>query len=261
MNVKKIWIAVFAAATVAVASGQNSASANGNAQNNSQNSNKTQQPAQSTTQQTGQSRPRRAVAKLDGFDLAPESASANQIGGASRAAAPSRKLVAYAPHKGRIFTLRPSFSWDGSASSTYKFHLQDVTGQFSWERDVTGTTLDYPVDAPALEAGKTYLWHVTPDSNILGAPTQPAIMIVLDNEERSQIESAEHNIEGTGLNAEMARAQLYFDHRLWYDAVMAYTGLIAKYPSESKLYLMRGSLYDQLPVTSALADRDFARAE
>jgi hypothetical protein len=255
--VNRIWAALFVTATVAIASGQNTGSASG--QNSTQNGTKTQQPAQNTTQ-PAQSRPRRAVAKLDGFDLAPESASANQIGGASRSVS-GKKLVAYAPHKGRVFTLRPSFSWQGSPSATYKFHLQDVTGQVSWEREVTGTTLDYPADAPPLEAGKTYMWRVSPDSDMLGAPTGSSMIVILDNDERSQIESAEHNIEGTSLDADMARAQLYFDRRLWYDAVMAYTDLIARYPGESKLYLMRGSLYDQLPVTAPLADRDFAHAE
>jgi hypothetical protein len=53
--------------------------------------------------------PRRVVAKLDGFDLAPAKASANQIGGGSRGAGADLKLVLYAPHKARIYTLRPAF--------------------------------------------------------------------------------------------------------------------------------------------------------
>jgi Domain of Unknown Function (DUF928) len=219
-----------------------------------------QPPAQAAGQQNAPNRPRRTTAKLDGFDLAPDAASPNQIGGASRSAISSKKLVAYAPHKGRIFTLRPSFSWQGSPGTNYKLHIQSVNGQLSWDREVNGTSLDYPADAPPLEPGQTYIWRVSADSPMLGAPTAPAMIVVLSEAERSQLATAESSISGTGLDAETARARLYFDHRLWYDAVMAYSGLIAKHPEDAKLYLMRGSLYDQLPATQPLADQDFSRA-
>jgi hypothetical protein len=240
---------------VAIAAGQS------NSQNKSQAAPQNQQAAQPSGQQTPPPRPRRATAKLDGFDLAPESASANQIGGASRSAVASKKLVAYAPHKGRIFTLRPSFSWQGAPGTTYKLHIQDVNGQFAWDREVNGTSLDYPSDAPPLEPGQTYIWRVAADSPMLGAPSAPAMILVLSEQERSQIATAESGIDGTSMDAEEARARLYFDHRLWYDAVMAYSDLIARHPEDSKLYLMRGSLYDQLPSTQLLADQDFAHAE
>jgi Domain of Unknown Function (DUF928) len=254
--VTRKWAALFVTGTVAIASAQSTGSASGG-QSNTQ----TPPPAQSSGQANGQAHPRRVVAKLDGFDLAPEAASPNQIGGASRGGAPSQKLVANAPRKGRIFTLRPSFSWQGASATAYKFHIQDVTGQFVWERQVTGTSLDYPSDAPPLEAGKTYIWRVYPDSPMIGGATPQAMIVVLSEQERAQIETAQNDISGTGLDADMARAHLYFDRRLWYDAVMAYSDLIEKHPGEAKLYLMRGSLYAQLPATEPLADKDFARAE
>ena len=134
-------------------------------------------PAPAPSSQGQQVHPRRALAKLDGFDMAPAKATANQIGGASRGS--GAKLVLYAPHKARIYTLRPSFSWKGDATAQYKFHIQDVTGVFSWEREITGTSLAYPADAPALEPGKTYLWKVDPVSPLLGPPPPAAMIIVL----------------------------------------------------------------------------------
>ncbi len=250
---------LFVTALVAIAGAQNNSQ--NNAQSNPQSTPQSQPPAQTSGQQNAQPRPRRATAKLDGFDLAPESASPNQIGGASRSAVPGKKLVAYAPHKGRIFTLRPSFSWQGAPGTSYKFHIQDVNGQLAWDREVNGTSLDYPADAPPLEPGQTYIWRVYPDSPMLGGATPSSMIVVLSEQERSQLATEESSIQGTGLDAEMARAKLYFDHRLWYDAVMAYSDLIARHPGEAKLYLMRGSLYDQLPATGALADSDFSHAE
>jgi hypothetical protein len=254
--VNKVCSIVFVTAWVAIAA-QHQSPASGGAQNGPQGSAQTQ-PAQTSNQasnQTSGQKPRRVSAKLDGFDLAPEAVSANQTGGASRSAAPGGpKPIPYAPHKGRVFTLRPSFSWQGTPGTAYKFHIQDVTGQFVWDRTVNGTTLDYPADAPPLEPGKTYIWRVHPDSPMLGGAAPPAMIVVLDEQERSELEAAAASQD------EAARARLYFDHRLWYDAVMAYSDLIAKHPEDAKLYLIRGSLYEQLPATQALADKDFAHA-
>jgi hypothetical protein len=211
-------------------------------------------PAQN---QPSQAHPRRVQAKLDGFELAPAKASANQVGGASRGA--GQKIALYAPHKARIFTLRPSFSWRGDPSAEYRLHIQDVTGTFAWDRDVTGTSLAYPTDAPPLQPGGTYLWRVAPVSPLLGPPPPAAMIIVVGDPERAQLESAINQISGDGFDADLARAKYLFDQRLWYDALTAYSDLISKYPNRSNLYEMRGTLYDQLPETESLADADFAR--
>ncbi len=200
--------------------------------------------------------PQRVQAKLDGFDLAPDKASANQIGGASRGN--GAKTLLYAPHKARVYTLRPSFSWKGDAAATYKIHIQDMLGTVSWDREVTGTSLDYPADAPALTPGATYLWKVVPDSPLLGPPPPAAIMVVLGGQERAQIDAGLNQIQGA--DADKDRAKYFFDQRLWYDALMAYSDLIAKSPNSS-LYQMRGTLYDQVPSATELADADFAHAQ
>lgn len=204
--------------------------------------------------------PRRVQAKLEGFDLAPGKASANQTGGASRGVGSPSKMVLYAPHKAKVYTLRPAFSWKGDPLATYKLHIQDVTGTFAWDREVTGTSLPYPPDAPPLSPGGTYLWKVTSDSPVLGPPPPAAMIVVLGGDERSQLEAGLSQIQGSGFDADMARARYLFDQRLWYDAIMAYSDLITKYPDRPSLFEMRGTLYYQLPATEALADADFARS-
>jgi hypothetical protein len=219
-------------------------------------------PAPPTTAQNNNANhPRRAQAKLDDFDLAPEKASANQIGGASRSVGSGGKLVLYAPHKGLVYSLRPSFWWQGDATAAYRFHIQDVTGQFSWDRPVTGVSLAYPADAPPLAPGTTYLWRVIPDSPLLGPPPPAAMIVVMADADRSQLDAAASQFQGSGIDAGMARARLYFDHRLWYDAVMEYNGLITQYPDQAQLYPLRGAVYDQLPVTQALADADYSHSK
>lgn len=216
-------------------------------------------PTQKPPANTAAAHPARVHAQLGGFDLAPGQATANQIGGASRGAGP--KLVLYAPHKGRVLTLRPSFRWQGDAAASYQFHLQDLTGSLSWDRAVTGTNLDYPADAPPLVAGQTYLWKVTPDSPLLGPPPPAAILVVVGDPDRAQIETGLNQIPGDTFEAESARAHYLFDQRLWYDAVAAYSALIAKYPDQEDPYEMRGWLYEQLPATESLAQADFSHTK
>jgi Domain of Unknown Function (DUF928) len=223
--------------------------------------NTTTPASQTPAQNNNTNHPRRAQAKLDGFDLAPEKASANQIGGASRSVGSGGKLVLYAPHKGLVFSLRPSFWWQGDATAAYRVRIQDMTGQFSWDRPVTGDALAYPADAPPLEPGRTYLWRVVPDSPLLGPPPPAAMIVVMADADRSQLEAAVNQIQGSGVDAGIARARLYFDHRLWYDAVMEYNGLIAQYPDQGQLYGLRGVVYDQLPATQALADADYSHSK
>lgn len=216
-------------------------------------------PSQTQTQ-SEQNHPRRAQARLAGFDLAPDKTSANQIGGASRTLATPSKLILDVPHKGRVYTVQPTFWWQGDPNATYKFHIQDVTGSSGWDRQVTGTSLAYPNDVPPLEPGKTYLWRVASDSPLLSPPPAAAMILVLTGPDRDQVQTAEAQIQGTGMDADVARAKVYFDQRLFYDALMAYSAMIAKYPGQPQLYQLRGALYDQLPATEALADADYARA-
>jgi hypothetical protein len=249
----KLLIAAVVAGCATLAGAQNTGQTNPPATPPSQ-----PQPKPQAQNQGQPAHPRRVVAKLDGFDLAPAKASANQIGGGSRGAGADLKLVLYAPHKAKIYTLRPAFAWKGDPSAKYKLHIQDVMGTFAWDRELTGTSLAYPGDAPPLSPGGTYLWKVDPVSPLLGPPPPAAMIVVLNGAERAQVESGLGQFQGTDFDAESGRAKYFFDQRLWYDAVMGYTELIQKYPERENLYVLRGTLYFQLPATESLADADFA---
>jgi len=190
---------------------------------------------------------------VSGFDLAPDAASANQIGGASRGVGNSGHIVLYAPRKGQAYTLRPSFWWGGDPHATYKFHLQALQGTLSWDRQVTGTSMTYPADAPPLKPGKTYLWRIESQSSLFGPPAPSAMIVVLPKAERAQIKTAESKIQGSDEQAGIARAQVLYNHKLWYDTLMAYNSLLAKHPNDAALLKMRDNLYEQLPVTRKLA--------
>ncbi len=209
--------------------------------------------------------PARVRVKLDGFDLAPQSARGglalskhpgpNQIGGASRGIG---GVKLFAPDKGLAYSLHPTFQWSGSPDTKYKLHIEDQEAHTVFDVTVDGTTFTYPEAAAPLKPGSTYSWKVQPEIDIMGGASGSALMVIAGGPEREQIEAALAAITQTGEVGDRARAQVYFDKRVWYDAAEAYSILIAAHPNNSELHRMRGTLYDQVPATEALADEDFA---
>ncbi len=66
---------------------------------------------------------------------------------------------------------------------------------------------------------------------------------------------------GAVTRAGVARARVFTDARLWYDAIDAYNALIERFPDRAELYERRGTIYAQLTCTQSLAEEDLARAE
>lgn len=64
---------------------------------------------------------------------------------------------------GLIQTTRPVFSWQvhGNESRAYLVRVMDSTLNIVLRLETTGTKVDFPSDAPSLEAGHSYTWQVT----------------------------------------------------------------------------------------------------
>jgi hypothetical protein len=113
--------------------------------------------------------------------------------------------------------------------------------------------------AGKLQPGETYYWRVQVLPNTLAS--EPAEFVVVSADERKAIDKAIAAIPaGDPYQSGLARAHIFRDHRLWFDALGAYSELIAKNPGKSELYEERGAIYAQLPVTKPRADADLARA-
>jgi len=64
------------------------------------------------------------------------------------------------PRKTELPDGRPAFRWRAVEGATrYRVAVSGDQGEL-WSREATGTTLDYPADAPALAAGGDFLWEV-----------------------------------------------------------------------------------------------------
>jgi hypothetical protein len=201
--------------------------------------------------QAAPARPTRVRAKLDGFDLSPQSGkSANQIGGASRDLGSPRL---YAPHAGKAFSVMPVFYW-GTADAAQKviFRLTSLNGQTVYEVETTDDHLAYPRDAASLTVGSTYRWTVIPENDMMGGPPAPALITIVSGDERAAIENE------LGKDPDAANS-IFVNHRIWYDAVAGYTSVLAAQPGNQDALKGRAAIYDQLAVTQDLADADWSQ--
>lgn len=195
--------------------------------------------------------------KLEGFELSKISAgqTSAQIGGASRGV--GAKITLLAPYSGVSLATNPRFNWASEGDgAVFVFRLFDEDGNVFYHTTVEGNSFQYPSTAPALEPGKTYSWLAEPEVSLMGNAGSPAQITILSHPEREVVASA----LGAATSA-LEQARILTDKRLWYDAIAAYSDLIAEHPEMAELYEKRGEIYDQIPATQKLAEKDFSQAD
>jgi len=230
-----------------------------------------QQPAGSTAPDKNQSSPgaakppektatKKVVADLSGFEFdANKKPQGLQLGAGSRGASVPPAL--YAPSLGKAYSLRPVFCWgDSPRAQKFTFRIYDSDDDEIYEQEVAGNlrSFAYPADAPALKAGATYSWTVQAMAAQLIEPPEPVRLMIVAGADRQTIEQALP--KGDTLLDRRKRAQIFVDHRLWYDAVEAYSQLISENRNNADLYTERAHIYAQLPETQTLANQDMEQA-
>jgi hypothetical protein len=207
---------------------------------------------------TSSTAPRRqhVVTKLSGFDLADATSMARQttMAGASRG---GTTLTPLAPRLGRVFGSKPTFYWiEADASATVRVYNEDE--EVVHEASAAGGR--YVYDGPALRAGRTYYWTVE-RAGVTGSRSDMVGLRMVDAAERTEIASALPAAEPGGASAHLARAQLFVDRRLWYDALAAYHDAVAETPTSAPAHEGLAVLLGQLPQATALSDAEFAAAD
>jgi len=202
--------------------------------------------------------PKRMVLPVGGWDLATPTG----LAGRPSVVAAARGIggpVALAPHLGKMYGAKPLFAWnyEGKAHN-FTFVLRDDQDT-ELLRERTTDARYYPSKFPMLDFGKVYSWVVEFPGQL--EPSQPAAFKMVSSVERHAIEQALARARGSdAYQIDLAHARVFTDNRLWYDAIGAYTDLIAHYPDRAELYEERGGIYEQLEITKRLGDQDFARA-
>jgi hypothetical protein len=206
---------------------------------------------------------KRVIADLSGFELEDPS----KMRAESTKLAATRgglQPVVLAPQRSKFYGASALFSWKYAGKATQfeiVFSGEDENEVFRGE--ATGKAYRLLAKAFRFQPGKVYSWFVATTPPLIGAnPSQLAEFVVISDAERAEIEKALAAIpKGDEYKAGLACAKVFTEHRLWFDAIGAYTELIAKFPDRGELYEQRGTIYHSLKATQALSDADLARAD
>ncbi len=204
----------------------------------------------------------RVVTDLSGFDLLDPGKMKTQtmVAGATRG---MPRATALAPRLAKLYGSSPLFQWSypGKAQK-FVFVLTDDSQAELLRTQVGATEFRYPASAPQFVPGKTYFWTVEPAATMLSEPSSPVGFVAIPAAQRQDMEQRMASIKSADAYAAACeRAQIFTDQRLWYDAIGAYTDLIATYPDRAELLEKRGTIYAQFETTQPLAERDFSRAD
>jgi hypothetical protein len=199
-------------------------------------------------------------ADLSGFDVSDKSGKVStMLGGSRSAAVPSATLLA--PRRAKFYGASALFPWTFAGHNEgYVVIITDEDETQLIRQNVKEPRYRFEPAKAKLEPCATYYWRVQVLPNTLAS--DPLEFVVVTAEERQAIDKAIAAIPGGDpYESGLARAHVFVDHRLWFDALGAYDELIAKYPTRTELYQERGTIYSQIAVTKPLADADFARAQ
>ena len=170
---------------------------------------------------------KRVITDLSTLHLTKTAAPANQTPGGSRGTTASLALCA--PESGSTVSLAPIFEWQTAANAAAKltFSLLTATGDVVEELDATGTTLQYPAEAPPLISGQAYSWKVSGSG--LDKLPDPVTIEVLKP-------SATLATQLTAAGPDpLARAQVYLGAGLWYDTISTLRHGLAITPQDPDL--------------------------
>ena len=209
-------------------------------------------------------KPKRKVldADLSGFDISDpksEKKVTTMLGGSRTAAIPSAILLA--PKRAKFYGATATFDWSFSGHNEgYILIITDEDETQLLHQQLKETHYRLDSSATKFQPGQTYYWRVQVLPNPLAS--EPLEFEVVSAEERQAIDqSRRRHPHSRPYQSALARAKIFTDHRLWFDALGAYDDLIAKYPDHPELYDQRGAIYAQIPVTKSLSEADFARAD
>ena len=208
---------------------------------------------------------RRVVSDLSGFELldAAKLKKKPMVAGAGRGLFDIKPPIPLAPYLTRVYSTSPVFRWQAEGKGQrFLIVLSDAANRELHRAETADDSYPWPVGAPRLEDGQTYYWTVKGVPPMATSPSAQHGVQVVTSQQRVEIDGA--LTAGTGADAYRAglvRAQVFTDQRLWYDAIGAYTELIALSPDRAEAYEKRGMIYAQIPATQPLADADFSRAD
>jgi hypothetical protein len=218
-------------------------------------------PAQSTAQAGGgkaTTRKKLDDSDLKGFDVSDPKSVGHTAGGLTRGDVkiPSAKLLA--PGTARLYGAEALFQWAPiGPTDGYIIFIVDDAGTYFVHQNLSDTSFKL-TSLGKLKPGETYDWKIqTLPATI---PGEPQHLVVVGGPERQKIAAELAKNPGDSYDAQFARARIFVAHKLWFDAIGAYTDLIAKFPDRAQPYEDRGAIYSQVEATKKRGEADLAKA-
>jgi len=209
------------------------------------------------------SKPKKKLdADLSGFDVSDGKSDkkvATMLGGSRASAVPSATLLA--PKRAKFYGASPLFSWTFTGHNEgYVLIITDEDEAQLEKRQTKDAHLLLDASKAKFQPGETYYWRVQVLPNTLAS--DPLEFVVVTAAEKAAIDKEIAAIPAGGAyDSALARARVFVDHRLWFDALGAYDELIAKNPNRAELYEDRATIYAQLAVTKPQSEADQVKAK
>jgi hypothetical protein len=218
-------------------------------------------PAQSTAQAGGSkatTKKKLDDSDLKGFDVSDPKSVGHTAGGLTRGdiKIPSAKLLA--PATAKLYGADALFQWAPiGPTDGYMFFIVDDDETQLVRQKLSETSFKL-TSLGKLKPGETYGWKIqTLPSSV---PGEAQRIVVVGGAERQKIAAELAAKPGDSYDAAFARARVFVAHKLWFDAIGAYTDLIEKFPDRAQPYEDRGAIYSQVEATKKRGEADLAKA-
>jgi hypothetical protein len=214
----------------------------------------------SNANSVGKPKPKLTDADLSGFDLSDDKSrkvTTNSGGTRGGVEVPSATLLA--PRIGKLYGASALFQWAPiGPTDGYIFTIVDddetqLVRQQSKDPNFKLSGLG------KLKPGATYHWKVQAlPRTVAGNPLDVEVVAAT---ERVKIDKELAAIPaGDPYDSGLARARVFVQHKIWFDAIGAYSDLIEKFPDRAQPYEDRGALYSKIDVTHKRGEADLAKA-
>ncbi len=169
--------------------------------------------------------------------------------GGLRNAPSSEALQAAYPVNTLIANAAPTFSWTAvEGFERYTVKVQSA-GATIWSGTSDASELQYPADAPALQAGITYYWQVEAE-DMLDVVTSPLYSFeIADDETAASVEANRTRIQSM-FDGQTGSSEYWYVLGTYYagqdllgDAVLAFNRIATQHPGSASIHRILGGLY------------------
>jgi hypothetical protein len=174
------------------------------------------------------------------------------------------KPLLLAPRKTELLEPRPAFWWRAVAGATrYRIGVSGDSGEL-WNREVQGTTLEYPGDAAPLGEGADYLWEVRAYDDHGEARREGSFFHVLGAGDAAAIRGSLGRIRDSAGGADSPASHFLsgsylFGRGLYRDAAFEFEALSKAAPRSSAPHEALGNVYRAVGLMD-LAAAEYQRA-